>query len=374
MAQTYYAVTPPGLEEPLLRELRKLGARKCVASQGGVTFEGTRKTLYAVMYGTWMAARVYWRVDEFRARDLPELFNKIRRLEWANILPDRCALAIEAVSLRSGLQHTGRIAESTQAAIEESRGKKLALSESDKLVPLKLLVRIEDERCQLSLEAGGWPLYHHGWRTNIGVAPLREAHAATLLSLAGWTPGTPLVDPLCGAGTFALLAARQAAGLPPRTWTSWAFERWAGFEPELWEQTKQDWIAEHPPVEGVIWAADRDPKAIEAAKVNAAQAGVTERVTLSVADVADLLPPCEAPGLIITNPPFGERMSRGGEDQTPADRLLVERFRDHFPGWTLAMLLPSRVTPTFKGLVAEPLGNFRQGGLPVRFWRLSAAA
>jgi putative N6-adenine-specific DNA methylase len=372
MSQSYYAVTPPGLEDALLRELRKLGARKCQAIHGGVAFEGTRKVFYNVMYGTWQAARLYWRVDEFRARDLPELYKKIRRLDWATMLPARCALHIEATSIRSGLQHTGRIVESATAAIEAARERKLLARDPEGLPELRLLVRIEDERCQLSLEAGGWPLYQHGWRTHIGAAPLREAQAAALLSLVGWQPGIPLVDPLCGSGTIGILAARQAAGLSPRTWTSWAFQRWGGFDAALWEQTKKRWVEEHPAQDTVIAASDRDPKMIEAAKINAKQAQVSERVTLTQADVADLVPPCEQPGIILTNPPFGERMMRG--DDQPADRLLVDRFTRHFKGWQLAMLLPSRVTPSHKGLVAEQLASFRQGGLSVRLWRIKHEA
>lgn len=373
MSQSYYAVTPPGLEEPLMRELRKLGARKCEAGHGGVAFEGTRKAFYSVMLGTWQASKLYWRLDEFRARDLPELYNKIKRLDWKSILPDKCALQIDATSLHTGLQHTGRIEESTMAAIMDARGgKRLLETESDTLPPLRLLVRIEEERCQLSLEAAGWPLYHHGWRTHIGAAPLRESLAATLLSLTGWEPGTPLVDPLCGAGTFPLLAARQAAGLPPRTWFSWAFERWNGFDPALWSELQGQWSEEHPAVETIIHGSDRDAKVIDAARSNAGQAGVLKSVNLSVAAVADLLPPCEQPGLLIANPPFGDRLARG-EGERPADKVMIQRFAEHFPGWTMGILLPSRVTPSHKGLVVEQLAHFRQGGLPVRFWKLSHA-
>ncbi len=375
MAQSYFASVTPGLEAALLEELRALGAKKCKEEPGGVTFQATRPGFYRVLIWSGVASRLLLRVDEFRARDAQELHRKTARLPWPTLLPPKAPLEVDATTARSALNGTGQIADTVWFGISDTmRDARAALVHpiTQDMDPLRLQARMSEDRCTLSLDAGPGPLYRRGWRAHVGPAPLRESTAAALLRLIGWRPGLPLLDPTCGSGTFILEAARRAASLPARMWPTYGVHRWANFEPEAWAQALDNAPTDSADApRALLWGGDLDPAVIDAALANAQAAEVAAITRFEVADAEHLTLPEGPPGIIISNPPFGHRISR---DRDSVDLTLLARFASVGQGWTLGLLLPSDFSPAHHALDVQEITRFRLGGMPVRFWRATHKA
>lgn len=367
MAQTYFAVTIPGLEAQLQAELRALGAKKCEAYRGGVTFRATRAKSYSILRRIRQANRLYWRLDEFRARDARELHRKSTRLDWSKWLPDGVVLKIDAHMLASSFGGTGQIADTVQYAIMDSmrlNGKLCTFDDSDPKA-MRIIARVVDSRCELSLDLAFHPLYQRGWRSNTGRAPLRETIANALLAATGWTPERPLIDPMCGAGTFIIEAARQAAEMSPRKGVRYAAESLVNFDSAAWADAAPAASAS----KGVLLQGfDKEAKSVARARENAKGADVAARVNFSTQDVAVLAPVGDIPGVVICNPPYGQRIERG-EGEKAADKILLDRFAmKEFAGWRLGFVAPSDFSFSHDVLRIEEVLRFKNGGFPVRFW------
>lgn len=373
MAQRYFAMCTPGLETALLAEIRSIGGRKASTIHGGVEFEGTNAVFYRANYELRSANRVVLRVDEFRARDVVELYQKTKRYAWERLLGAENAVYVRGAARTSKLIHSGRIAKAVEDGINDHFGEDPALAGKGPTIapdersadPL-VMARLEDDRCQLSLDGSGELLYRRGWRTKIGAAPIRETIAAAMLRLADFQPGEPVFDPMCGSGTFVIEAAQSAAGMAAGKGRTFALWRWKNHRPELWDEVVAA-AAERVVDPGLnFFGRDIDLEMVQASRANAESAGVDEFCNFGQGSIADMVPPTRTPGLVICNPPYGERLEGAGIVQT-----LVERFEAKFAGWRLAMVLPETQQPPFSKaskLRFEERARFKNGGLPVRLW------
>ncbi len=393
MAQTYFATTLPGLEEALQQELRAMRCKHTQILAGGVEFEATRKGLYTALHTTRCAHRILLRLDDFRAGDLFTLHRKAQRIEWSRYLPPHAPLQLHITSHRSRLHSRDAIERTLFDAIHDAlpQGPPIPLHSSEEdepsasspsaqtETPFGLWVRLEEDRCVLSLDATGPLLYQRGWRTATGEAPLRESIACALLLLLGWSPTQPLLDPVCGAGTFLIEAARLQAALPPRLPRSYLAQRWPDFDPHLWEEVLHSplllprWKDNAPPpsTSPIFWGFDHDPTAIERATQNANKADISERISFSTQALSALLPPLPTTGYLIANPPYGRRISRKASQKQGAEQILLQRFAQYFAGWSMGLLLPRDITPQHPTLQAQEITRFRNGGIPVTFWRIT---
>jgi len=360
MAQTYFATIEPGLEAALLAEVRSLGGKRASALKGGVEFDATNTAFYSGAMHARCANRLWLRVDEFRARDAPELYNKTARIDWLRLLPPNARVEVRATVRESRLIHTGRIADSVQKALAQAIGEPAVRGQ-----PFTVLARVVDDRCQLSLDASGELLYRRGWKEDVGGAPLRESVAACLLRVAGWEPGTPLYDPMCGSGTFVIEAAQQTAGIAAGASRDHAFHRWANFRPDLWAEVAREAASTAPSV--LHFGSDLDEVAVERARHNAERAQVADRCDFRVLHVTDVVPPIERRGLVITNPPWNRRIA-DPEHNAIADFLAATRGR--FDGWTIACVAP-RTYAVPQGL--SKAAAFEVGGIGVRLLLGSSA-
>ncbi len=357
MAQRYFATINPGLEQALLAEVREIGGKRAKVLDGGVEFDATNAVFYSAALKLRCANRLWMRLDEFRARDAPELFNKARRIDWARVVGPDVAVDVRAVSRASRLIHTDRIARAIGDAIDEALGR----SSPPTGTPLSVLARLVDNRCELSLDASGDLHYRRGWKTDAVSAPLRESIAASVLRLIGWTPGQTLLDPFCGSGTFVIEAAQHQQNIAAGSSRSFDLARWANFRPELWDEVTQQSPVLPAPGQLTIFGSDNDPHAIEAARHNAERAQVTDSCAFALSDVAQVEPPPVAPGWIVTNPPWNLRLPDPGHESLKA---LTTRFREQFDGWKLAVIAPRRWSPGG----AKQHAKFELGGTPVSVW------
>lgn len=220
-------------------------------------------------------------------------------------------------------------------------------------------MRIEGEQLEVSIDASGERLHRRGWRRDTSEAPLRENLAAAVLWLAEWEPGEALVDPMCGSGTFLIEAATIAAGLPPGRARSFSFEAWPIFDPVLWNRIRGAPRAD--PVPSRFLGGDIDEEVLHAARANARRAEVERAIELRHSDVSDLVLPPGRRGLVVANPPYGERLRGGGAAWAALGRWLRERAA----GWRVALVSPDPGLLRRTGLKLPVVGQFSNGGIPV---------
>jgi len=276
---------------------------------------------------------------------------------------------------RSRVRHEGRAAETAGKAVRRRLsecGLPGRAGGEDEAGPPRLLVRVIDDRAELSLDSSGALLHQRGWRIEPGEAPLRETEAAALLRLAGWRGGKPLVDGMCGSGTFAVEAALAALGRPAclgqdlKPLRRFAFEFQPAFREGAWRSLLRQSAAAlraGQPLE--ITALDRDERALGAAGRNAVRAGLERTIRFLrddffACDPARLFPGGR-PGLVVLNPPYGRRLESPEALYAEIGRRLLSAYR----GWDALVLAPDR--PSARALGRSPTRSleFRHGGLKV---------
>lgn len=358
-----FAVTAPGLEGCCAEELRELGMAGIVTVAGGVEFAGGLRDLYRANLWLRCASRVLVRLASFRCRAFPDLYQRIARQPWGQFLRPGTPFSVSAASHGSRLFHTERIVATATAAVHHALGGEVPAADQ---AGQRLLVRIEDDVCQLSVDGSGALLHRRGYRQDAASAPLRETLAAGLLRLSRWDGAEALVDPLCGSGTLPIEAALLAARRPPGSGRRFAFMDWPGYRPGLWQalllEARQ--AQREPP--GVILGSDRDPEVVTAARANALRAGVGDWLQLECRALETVrLPP--GPGLLVANPPYGARLE-AGRDLAPLFAALGRLCLQGGSGWRCAFLAPDAGLARATGLQLKSLGRFSNGGIGVTLW------
>lgn len=361
MAELFIS-TVPGLEPLLAAELDDAGLAGGRIAPGGVTLTGGRIEMRRACLHLRGASRVLVRLASFRASSFAELERAARLAPWREWLSPGTAFRVEASCKASRLYHSGAVAERVAGALAETAAGRTAPSGG-----VRVLARVERDHCVLSLDASGEPLHKRGYKLDVARAPMRETLAALFLRAAGYSGREPVLDPMCGSGTFVIEAAEIAAGLAPGRNRTFAFEQFAGHDAEAWAEERHAAPAKAP---GRIHASgrDRDAGAIRAARENAARAGVDAVCDFQAAPLARLAPPAGPPGLVIVNPPYGARIGAAGSLRA-VHRTLGDRLRRGFPGWRVAMVTSAPALAQATGLAFEtPYPPVDHGGSAVRLY------
>lgn len=361
-----FAVAAPGVEPVLARELAALpGVRELRAVAGGVEFSGDRDLLYRANLWLRTATRILVRIGTVEAREFAKLRRRAGTLPWERFLDPARPVAVSASQSGSRLYHTGGLAENLTAAIAD----RLRASPPSDGEPQKVLVRGVSDLFTVSVDSSGELLHRRGWRQEIAHAPLRETLAAAIILLSGWDATTPLVDPMCGAGTLPIEACAIAMRLAPGLARSFAFAGWPTFDAARFAALHAEAEAARLPAPPApIVGSDRSPAAITAARHNAERAGLAAQVQLVESELEELSPP-PGRGTVIMNPPYGRRV---GDPRALRSLYgaIGRALRARFAGWRAALLVsdPRLVDAIGARVVAEhPLIN---GGLRVRLLEL----
>jgi len=357
-----FLAAPPGLEPLLLAEARERGFAEARTAPGGVVVAGGLAEAMRANLMLRGAGRVLLRVAEFRALHPAQLDKRARRVDWAALLRPDVPVKVEATSRRSRIWHAGAAADRVAKAIRDGAGAAAGATGA-----LRVLVRLDDDLCTISLDTSGEPLHRRGAKRDVGAAPLRETLAALILRAAAWTPGTPLLDPMCGSGTLPIEAAEIVAGLAPGRARAFAFERLAGFDPEAWAALRAAAVPAAPPADPpAILGGDRDAEVLAGARANAERAGVAPLVRFVRRAAGEAEPPEGPPGLVVVNPPYGARL--GERDALRALHAGLGRaLLDRFSGWRVALLTSEPGLARATGLPFAPPGPpFPHGPLKVR--------
>ena len=325
-----FLVATPGLEAPLCEEAVENGFDNAHRVAGGVSCRGDWAEVWRANLSLRGANKVLVRIGSFPAVHLAQLDKRARKFPWAEFLRPDIPVKVEATSRKSRIYHAGAARQRIERAITETLGAPVS-SDAD----LRVMLRIEKDVCTLSLDTSGEPLHKRGHKPAIAKAPMRETMAAMFLRSCGFDGTEPVLDPMCGSGTFVIEAAEIALGLQPGRSRRFAFEYLAGFDAAAFEALRQGGPTTQTSL--IFRGSDRNTGAVEAASANAAQAGVSDVTQFAHRSVSDIKPLGDQPGLVIANPPYGARI--GDEKRLRAlygslGKTLMSRFQ----GWRVGIV------------------------------------
>lgn len=366
-----FAVVAPGLESLALAEARALGLpARAEPGGGGVAWEGDLRSVVLANVGLRIATRVVGRLATFHARSFAELERHARRVPWASVVAPGGAVSFRVTSKKSRLYHSDAIAQRLSDAVQRAMpGVRVEGAGDDDEVAgdaQGFVVRMFRDECTVSVDSSGALLHRRGWRLATAKAPLRETMAAALIAASGWDVRSPLVDPFCGSGTIPIEAALVARGIAPGLSRRFAVERWPGVDAALVTEVRDALATRQLERNSAIVAGfDRDAGAIDAARSNAARAGVADDVELAVRGLSALELPAGGPGWIVTNPPYGVRV---GEEERVRDLWahLGNVLRARAPGWRIALLSPDHALERQLRIPVRAVATTSNGGIPVR--------
>ncbi|WP_209597283.1 class I SAM-dependent RNA methyltransferase [Ruegeria sp. HKCCSP351] len=357
-----FLIATPGLEAPLAAEAQFNGFSQVKTIPGGVICRGSWSEVWRANLTLRGANKVLVRLGSFPAVHLAQLDKRARKFPWGEFLRSDVPVKVEAASRKSRIYHAGAARQRVEEAISETLG---APKSSD--AEVRILLRIEKDICTISVDSSGELLHKRGHKEAIAKAPMRETMAAMFLRDCGFSGNEPVLDPMCGSGTFVIEAAEIALGLHPGRTRSFAFENLAGFDPDRWQDMRSE--AEVVECTLTFCGSDRNAGAIEAATANAERAQVSANTQFQQLSVSDIKPPAGPTGLIIVNPPYGARI--GDEKRLRSvygalGKSLMTRFR----GWRVGVVTsaPALARATRLPLLA-PGPVVDHGGTKIRLYK-----
>lgn len=360
-----FLVATPGLEAPLLAETVENGFENARIVPGGVSLRGGWTDVWRANLCLRGANKVLLRIGSFPAVHLAQLDKRARKFPWSDFLRPDVPVKVEATSRKSRIYHAGAAKQRIEHAITETLGAPISGDAT-----LRVLLRIEKDICTFSVDTSGEPLHKRGHKPTVAKAPMRETMAAMFLRECGYTGSEPVLDPMCGSGTFVIEAAEIALGLNPGRSRSFAFEDLAGFDPTAWGDLRANGYMSETDL--VFSGSDRNSGAVEAAQANATQAGVADVTKFQTRAVSDIKPPPGDAGLVIVNPPYGARI--GDEKRLRSlygalGKVLASRFS----GWRAGIVTSNAGLARATRLPLLPPGPVvDHGGTKIRLYRTDA--
>jgi len=358
------AIAPVGFEQLVAKEVRSLGGGigQTRVERDRVWFRGPEDALMRANLGLRTADRILAPLVRGPAHDFAMLRRLVADLPWEDYLETGLEVRFQVSARNCRLYHSGAVEDALREGLLSRR---IRLPRGDGRSWATIDARGTDDLWTLCIDTSGPGLWRRGYRRRTAKAPLRENLAAALLMLAGWTGATPLLDPMCGSGTFVIEGARLAQARAPGLDRSFAFERFPCLDDERWSSLKEAAASRLVDLEVAVEGADEAAGAIRAAKDNGQRAGAPVRL---VRRALDQTPRVEGPGLVIFNPPYGRRT--GERDAEPSWRAWRAALAERRPGWDVVAVTSSREMAEALGASRKPLARFRNGGIPVRAVRL----
>ncbi|CAB1063731.1 23S rRNA (guanine(2445)-N(2))-methyltransferase (EC [Olavius sp. associated proteobacterium Delta 1] len=347
-SRPYFAATAPGFESVCFKELLALALpmENVSAIPGGVEFKGRLIDCYQANLHLRTANRILMRIDQFKASSFRQIEKKTAEIPWELYLPSKSSPQIHTTTKHCRLYHSDAIGQRLIKSISTHtiKGTYNGGQKEGIMSKARIFVRGVDDQFTISIDSSGENLYKRGLKMHPGQAPLRETIAAAALLQAGYRGTEPVIDPMCGTGTFSLEAALMAKNIPPGWFRDFAFMGWPSFQQKKWEYLKQQcqthFASRQTPT---IFASDKDPTACKLLTERLIENRLTDVIKVISQDFFDFLPRdlTDQTGLVAINPPYGRRL----ENRAKSDQLFIKicsRLKREYKGWKLILISPNK--------------------------------
>ena len=362
----YFATVARSLESIAAAEIESLGAKEVRPDFTGVHFIGDKATLYRVNLWARTIFRVLVPLREFYCPNSNILYQEVQKIFWGEYIQSHQTLAVNCTGSNQKLNHTHYTAlQVKNAIVDQQRRESGQRSTIDAKNPDVLVnVHIKQDRCILSLDSSGASLHRRGYRQAMGSAPLKETLAAALLDLAEWDTSLSFLDPLCGSGTLPLEAGLKALNIAPGLFRQkFGFESFPDFDPQLWQMMLTEAKnSRRQKLKAPIWGSDRDADVLTQAYGNAVRCGIEHQIQFAQTELASIEAPADS-GMIICNPPYGERLGEA-QELGALYKTLGDIFKQRFKGWTAFILTGNKELAKKVGLKASRRIPVYNGAIP----------
>ncbi|HSD00005.1 MAG TPA: THUMP domain-containing protein [Casimicrobiaceae bacterium] len=376
MSERYFAPCPRGLERALATELAQIGAIDIAPAEGGVAFAGDLALALHANLESRIASRILWRVGQGTYRNAQDLYALVYTIDWSRHFEPRRTLRVDVAATRSPLESVEFATLRTKDAVcDRMRADHGVRPSIDKRAPdVRVHLHLTERDATVYLDTSGEPLFKRGYRRDADEAPLRENLAAGLLALSQWTPGRPLLDPMCGSGTIVTEAALVAADRAPGLARTFAFQKLGWYDGPTWQRIRQkarDRIRTAPATP-TITASDISDASIAKTRAHLRAADVEAFVHTERAEV--LARPAPAPtGVLLANPPYGVRLAQANELAAFYPRL-GDALKRNFAGWTAYFFTGDLRLAKLIGLKADKRTPLWNGAIECRLFAFPLVA
>lgn len=373
LAQTLF-----GLEEVLRQELLKLGARDIQRHNRAVSFSGDLGFLYKANLCLRTAIRVLVPLETFGMRSAEELYRGIGRIPWEEFMTPQDTLAVRCTLNTPYLDHSQFAAQKAKDAIVDRFRERFKERPSVDLddPTLRIHLHIIDDQCHVSLDSSGTSLHERGYRQDTDLAPINEVLAAGMVQLAGWQKIHPLVDPMCGSGTIAIEAGLLACNIPPGLFRrGFGFQKWNDYDADLYGTIHDSLLKRISEERPTIIAGERSGRVAEMARANVQSAQLEDTVEVRNVPFEELEPPANK-GMLIINPPYGERMDHRGleaeaqhEEINAFYKMIGDTLKKRWTGWQAWVITSNLEAAKHIKLTPKPRIQLFNGSLDCRFMK-----
>jgi putative N6-adenine-specific DNA methylase len=345
-----------GAQGFLADEVRRITGADAVAHRAGVTVQGSWRDAMRLNLHSRMAQRVLVQVAHAPYRGEADLYEAASAVAWEQWFTTKQTFKVEITAQHSPLKSLNFAALKIKDAIADRfRAQGGERPSVDTQRPdARIYAHLTAEHATLYVDTSGEPLFKRGWREDKGEAPLKETLAAAMIAASGWQADAPLYDPCCGSGTIAIEAAQIACNIAPGILRRFAFEKLLPFDAKAWRPLREEAKAAQRAASAPVFGSDVAFRMVDFARRNAERAGVAQAMNLRGGDALQRMPPSDAPGVMLVNPPYGERIEAAGvagRERAQAEGgdffvQLASHWKAHYAGWTAWVLTPDMKLPS----------------------------
>jgi putative N6-adenine-specific DNA methylase len=350
---------------------------------GGVHASGALTDAYRINLHSRIASRVLMRMAHGKYTNENDIYDLTLAQPWEDWFSVDHTIRVDVTAVKSPLRSlefaTLKIKDAICDRFRDQFSKRPSVN--TKTPDMRIVGFLDARNFTVYLDTSGEALFKRGWRDETGDAPLRENLAAGLLRVSGWKPGMPLFDPMCGSGTILAEAAQMVAGIPPGARRSFAFENFHDFNASEWQAIKGSVKPNPIPTVPTIFGSDISGDMVAMTRHNLAQAGIPFEVPLKQIEAQEVKAPTETPGIILTNPPYGERIGVRGDSTVETDELATQFFsafgttlKQRFAGWQAFLFTADLTLPKMMRLKESRKTPFFNGALECRLFRFDMVA
>ncbi len=385
---SYFCPCPRGMEAALAKEIGEIAAQSTTLKvhnqvPGGVHCSGTMQDAWLLNLHSRIASRVLMRMAQRSYTTENDIYDLVLEQTWEDWFGPDHTIRVDVTAVKSPLRSleftTLKIKDAICDRFRDQYDKRPSVNTREP--DMRIVGFLDARNFIVYLDTSGEALFKRGWREETGDAPLRENLAAGLLRVSGWKPGVPLFDPMCGSGTILVEAAQMLQGIPSGARRSFAFEKFADHDRQAWAAMKAAVKPNVLPQEPTIFGSDISGDMVEMTRHNLKIAGILFDVPLKQIEAQHVSAPTTAPGILLTNPPYGERIGVRGDSTVPQDDMAAGFYaafsttlKQRFAGWTAYLFTADLGLPKMLRLKESRKTPFFNGALECRLFRFDMVA